>query len=1056
MLVCNTCGEDNPQTARFCAACGAALEDEVPRQGEVRKTVTVVFADIADSTRLGGRLDPESLRRVMWRYFETASQALQHHGGTVEKFIGDAVMAVFGIPVVHEDDALRAVRAAVQMREAVEALNRELERDRGVKIRIRIGVNTGEVVAGDPAVGRTLVTGDPVNVAARLEQAALAGQILIGEATRRLVRDAVTVKPVEPLALKGKDDVVLSWRLLEVLDTASGFARRFDSPLIGRESELAQMRQALARAVDASTTYLFTLLGPAGIGKSRLAAEFASSALDTADVIAGRCLPYGDGITFYPLWEMTRELVDESGDPRPAMSELLAGEEAADLIAERIAAALGRSQVPTSAEETFWAVRKLFEALACRRPLVVVFEDVHWGEPMLLDLIEHVADWSRDVPLFLLCLARPEYLEKRPGWGGGKLNATSILLEPLTEPESNALIDQLAGAAGLPDAARLRIAEACEGNPLFVEQMLALFTQDELPEDGLMTPPTIQALLAARLDLLDAEERTVVEHAAVVGTRFLERALADLLPESARATVEDILRRLVLKELVRPERSVVPGEEGYRFRHLLIRDAAYAGIPKELRADLHERFALWIEHNAGVRVTEVEEILGYHLEQAFRYRQELRPVDEHARSIAARAGRRLTAAGRRALARGDASAAATLLRRAESLLPAESGGREEVLTDLGAALVVAGELLQADDVLSNALEASAAAGNRRLELHALLERAFLRALTDPERNVEELGQLARQAIDELGELGDDLGLAKAWRRIADVHWMRNQWREQERALEHSIAHAERAGDVRETAGALMRLPMSLYYGPTPVPEAVRRAEEILERAGPGRVVRSTALVCLAGLKAMSGSFEEAGGLLAQGRAISEELGLRVWLAGFSLVASDIEMLTDNPFGAEEELRRGYRVLEGMGERGLLSMVAGELARALYAQDRLEEAEHLTEESEKLAGSAGAAPQISWRAVRAKILARRRELGDAEMLAREALAIAERTDDLNGQGRVLTDLAEVLESGSRIREAASSLERAFALFERKGNTVCTARTRVRLSGLQGRRPSQFAG
>jgi class 3 adenylate cyclase/tetratricopeptide (TPR) repeat protein len=1048
---CNTCGEDNPERARFCSACGTVLADEISRRGEARKTVTVVFADVVDSTRLGAQLDPESLRRVMSRYFETVSQALRHHGGVVEKFIGDAVMAVFGIPAVHEDDALRAVRAVLEMRESVETLNRELEQERGVRIRIRIGVNTGEVVTGDPAVGRTLVTGDAVNIAARLEQAAPPGEVLIGDATRWLVRDAVSVEPMEPLALKGKDDAVLSWRLLEVFDTAPGYAR-FDSPLIGREGELAQMRQALTRVVEGTTPYLFTLLGPAGIGKSRLTAEFASCVSDTAALLAGRCLPYGDGITFYPLWEMTRELIGDSDDPRSAMVKLLADEEGADLIADRIAAALGRSNVPASAEETFWAVRKLFEALARRRPLVVVFEDIHWGEPMLLDMIEHIADWSRDVPVLLLCLARPELLEKRSDWGGGKLNATAILLEPLTEPDSNALIDQLTGDAGLPDAARLRVAEASEGNPLFVEQMLALLAEDEGLEGGLAIPPTIQALLAARLDRLSGEERAVIERAAVVGKRFWEGAVTDLLPESARATVQMSLRRLVQKELVRPERSVVPGEEGYRFRHLLIRDAAYAGIPKELRGDLHERFALWIERNAGDRVTEIEEILGYHLERSFRYREELGPIDEHARDVAARAGGRLTAAGRRALARGDASAAANLLSRAESLLPVETSGREEVLAELGAALVLAGEFAHAEVVLSEAIEASAAAGNRRLELHALLERAFLRALT--EGHVEELGHVAKWAIRELDELGDDLGLAKAWRRIADVSWMRSQWGEQERALEQAIAHAERAGDVREVAGALMRLPMAMYYGPTPVPEAIRRAEEILDRAGSGRVVQSTALVCLAGLHAMSGRFEEAGNLLARGRAISEELGFRVWLAGFSLVSSDIAMLTDDPYAAEEELRCGYRTLEGMGERGLLSMIAGELARVLYAQDRLEEAERFTEVSEKLAGSAGAAPQIAWRAVRARILARRHQLEGSETLGREAVRLAERTDDLNGQGRVLMDLADVLEIARRTGEAVPILERAFGLFEQKGNTVSAAKARQRLTELQGRPTSSM--
>jgi class 3 adenylate cyclase/tetratricopeptide (TPR) repeat protein len=1020
-----------------------SAEDSRPR--EARKIVTVVFSDVTESTRLGGELDPESLRRVMTRYFETASEALERHGGTVEKFIGDAVMAVFGIPAVHEDDALRAVRAVAELHESIDGLNDRLEEELGVRIALRSGVNTGEVVAGDAAAGQTLVTGDAVNVAARLEQAADPGEILIGGPTLRLVRDAVRVEPKGKLELAGKADGVPSWRLVQVLEDVPAIPRRFESPLIGREAELAQLRHAFERAVSERIPYLFTLLGVAGIGKSRLAAELASAVSDSATVLVGRCLPYGDGITYWPLVEIVNELIGETDEPVLALKRLLDEEDGAELVAERIAGALGRSQTAASAEETFWAVRRLFEALARDRPLVLVLEDIHWGEPTLLDLIDHVADWSRDVPILLLCLARPDLFEKRPGWAGGKLNATSILLAPLDADESNALIDYLVGQADLPAATRARIAEAADGNPLYVEQMLAMLGEDGPAVEELEVPPTIQALLAARLDRLPTGERETLERASVVGRRFWTGAVVDLSPESARAGAPALLEELVRKDLVIPDRSVVPGEEGYRFLHQLIRDAAYAGIPKKVRADLHERFAAWIEQRAGERIVEVEEILGYHLEQSFRYRQELGPVDERGRRLAVRATERLSAAGRRALARGDASGAANLLGRAEAVLPLEASGREELLVELGSALVVAGRLGEARNVLTDAVEAAAEAGDRRLELHARLERAFLLALTDP-AGVEELQQESEQALPELEALGDELGLAKAWRRIADVHWLRGRWDEQEQALERAIAHAGRAGDAREAAGALMRLPMAILYGPTPVPEAIRRGQEILQRGGDARIVRATALVGCAGLHGMAGRFETARENIARGRAIAEELGFRVWLAGFSLVAGDVEMLADDPATAEAELRRGFEALEGMGERGLLSRVAADLARALEAQGKHVDAEKLAGVSEELVASADAAARISLGSVRAQILAREGRLADAERRAREAVGGAERTDDLNAQGRVLVDLASVLERAGRPQEAVPVLERALEAFERKGNLVSAEKTRARLERL----------
>ncbi len=998
--------------------------------------MTVVFSDVAESTRLGSERDPEAVRDIMTRYFEAAAGAIERHGGTVEKFIGDAVMAVFGIPAVHEDDALRAVRAVVEMHDAVDELNRELEQEQGVELRLRTGVNTGEVVVGDPADGQTLVTGDTVNIAARLEQAAGPGEILIGEATHRLVRDAVEVESTGPLELKGKDEGVRSWRVLELVDDTPGLARSLDAPLVGREAELARLRESFESVVRDVRPALFTVLGGAGIGKSRLARELEASSSDVARVLTGRCLPYGDGITYWPLFEIVRDLVGEDEDPRPAIARLVAGQEGADAITERIAGILGHSTEAGTAEETSLAVRRLFESLARERPLVVVFEDLHWSEPTLLDLIEYIADWSHDVPVFILCLARPELLEKRPRWGGGEDDA-SLLLEPLTAAESDALIESLQGEASLPPETRTRIAETAEGNPLYVEQMVAMLAEGDPLEE---IPPTIQGLLAARLDRLSPDERAVIERACVVGKRFWAAAVVDLSPESARDSVAASLELLVRKDFIDPEeRPVVPGEEGYRFGHQLIRDAAYNGIPKGERAGLHERFARLIEERAGPNVVEVEEILGYHLEQAVRYRTELGRPDQHVAALAREAAERLARAGRRAHARGDAAAAANLLGRAAVLVPKDAPARAELLGELGSALVLAGNFTEADAVLTEAIEAGAASGNRRLELHAALERAFLRALTAPE-GVEELRRVAEQALPELEELGDELGLAKAWRRIADVHWMVNHWSEQAQALERALVHAQRAGDDREAAGALMRMPMSLYYGPLPVAEATARAEAILQSAQGARVVQSTALVCLAGLHAMSGRFDDARPLLAQGRAISDELGFRVWVAGFSLAAGDIEMLADDPVAAERELRHGYEALEAMGERGLLATVAAELARALCAQGRYEEAEQLTRVSEELARPLDVSAQISWRNVRAMSMASRGQLAEAEAVASDALQAAEQTDDLNRQARVLVDLADIVRRAGREAEAASLEERALALFERRGNVVLAERIR----------------
>ncbi|HEX9634516.1 MAG TPA: adenylate/guanylate cyclase domain-containing protein, partial [Candidatus Limnocylindria bacterium] len=595
MPACAKCGFESDSAFRFCPECGAELAAAAPSH-EQRRTVTVLFCDLAGSTALGETLDPERLRALLARYFERMQMIVERHGGSVEKFIGDAVMAVFGVPVLHEDDALRAVRAAVEMRDALPEFG----------LQGRIGVMTGEVVTGTQ---ERLATGDAVNVAARLEQVAQPGEVLIGQPTLVLVRDAAEVEPVEPLGLKGKAGPVPAYRLLRVHATSE---RRPVARFVGRERELALVREAWKRVQAEQRCELVTIIGDAGVGKSRLVAE--ALAWVEARTVRGRCLPYGEGITYWPVVEVLKQL------------DVLPPDQAAALA---IRSLFGESQAATSAEEIAWAFRKTLEHAAEERPLVVVFDDIQWGEETFRDLIEHVALLSSGAAILLLCIARPELTERRPAW------PVTLRLEPLGDEEVEELM-----AERIPPHLRARVARAAGGNPLFIEEMLAM--ADEA--DGtVLVPPTLRALLAARLDQLEPGERSVLERGAIEGEIFHRGAVQALGPEETQVTPR--LAALVRKELIRPHRPQLAGEDGFRFRHLLIRDATYEALPKAVRAELHQRFAIWLEAH-GTELVELDEILGHHLEQACRYRAELGLPDDGILAAAAR--RRLTAGGQRA------------------------------------------------------------------------------------------------------------------------------------------------------------------------------------------------------------------------------------------------------------------------------------------------------------------------------------------------------------------------------------------------------------------------
>jgi class 3 adenylate cyclase/tetratricopeptide (TPR) repeat protein len=1024
---------------------------------EVRRTVTVLFADVTGSTALGEQLDPESLRALMGRYFGAMKEVIERHGGTVEKFIGDAVMAVFGVPILHEDDALRAVRAATEIRDALTGLNEELQRTRGLAVVFRTGVNTGTVMAGDPSAGQTFVTGDTVNTAARLEQAAQPGEVLLGEATYRLVRDAVVTEPAEAIQAKGKAKPVPAYRLISVIAGAAGHTRRLDAPMVGRERELHVLTDAFDRAVADRAGQLVTILGVAGVGKSRLVQDFRARVEDQATFLIGRCLSYGEGITYWPLADALRLAVAVDDDNpleswRAGLLALIAGQPQADAIVEQVAGLIGVGE-GSGGSDSFWAVRRLLEGMARQQPLVFVIDDLHWATPTFLDLVEHIADWTRDAPILLVCLARPELLDVRPGWGGGKMNATTFLLEPLDAASIDQLLAHLLGSASVQTSLPRRIARAAEGNPLFVEEVVAMLVErgelmdhdDRSPWAAspaeLEVPPTIEALMAARLDQLPLGERGVLERGSVIGTQFGVGEVAHLSDEPGPASVRPALMAMVRRDLLRPDpEATLPmggDDEAFRFRHQLIHDGAYAGMSKAERARLHERYAGLLEELPAERLRQLDEVIGYHLEQAYILWTAL-GGEPGTPDTASRAAAHLGNAGLRAADRDDGAAAVNLLARAASLLPAANPQRIAFLPALAQGNNLLGRFDEARAAVSEAIDATDDGSDPATRVEALLARAGLANLKGA--SIAERKPDIEEALAIAEGTGDPAQLSLVHSALAGLAMGAGRLGEARRELELALDAAQRSGDPRREADARGTLGALTFWG-TSLAEDIDRilaenlafAREHGRRGREGSVLRSQAIEA-----ARRGRMPQARGLMAESLAIVEEIGAPLFMGFNSMNRGYLEFLAGDPAARERVLREGYEQLSAMGERARLSTIAADLADALVDLGRIDEAEAICAVAEEAGAADDMITQVLVRLVRGRLAAARGRMDDALASVADALLLADQGEFYETLIRSRLVFTQLLLDAGRIPEARARAHEVLDLARPRGDVVYEGR------------------
>jgi class 3 adenylate cyclase/tetratricopeptide (TPR) repeat protein len=1020
---------------------------------DVRKTVTLLFCDVSGSTTLGEQLDPEVLRSVMGQYFAAAAEVVERHGGLVEKFVGDAVLAVFGIPVVREDDPLRAVRAAAELRDALAALAVQLAATQGVRLAVRTGINTGAVVAGGDRAGGSFATGDAVNTAARLEQAAPPGEVLLGESTYGLVRDAVEVEPVPPLVVKGKAEALVAYRLLRVLDVEDGRARRPDAALVGRGRERRMLDEVLERVVADRRCHLVTVLGTAGIGKTRLLADFERALGPSVQVLRGRCLSYGKGITFWPVVSVLRQAVGLTGEEQPdkakdvlhaALGDL--DDADADAVVARLAPMMGIEGEPAGAEGTAWAVRTLLEHLADARPVVIVVDDLQWAEPALLDLLEQLRDDLSDVPLLLVCPARPELLEQRPTWGGGAISASTLMLEPLTPADTSSLLTGLLGPGVPPD-----VSEAVNrwggGNPLFLEEVATHLLEEgvlvstpagwTLTSDlrNLTVPPTLTALLAARLDRLPAAERALLEHASVIGLEASRDDVTSLLDAPDTLQLLDSLTRKTLLRRLRTSRGEV-----FAFRHVLVREAAYDAMPKAQRAVLHERYARrLVEHGADAG-GEIDAFVGHHLEQAARLQRDLAPGAAGVTELEARAAAALASAAERAAHAGDNRSACVLLERTLALMPERAPARRRRLLELSWARADTWSTALARAAVEEGL-ALAPPGPPDLDHLALqAQQANLRLQAGEHFDPEIAFEVGRRAADAAKAAGDARVLCRALDLQLQRHWMLAELSPVP-ALAQEITRlglpAERtqAWHWRMAAFGLGRMPYGEFLAVT--------ATEDLARSPAGMHAHLHLLRAIA--HAALGHRAEAEAELAVGLEAAATVGVQE--DGPALgAAAEVQLVNGELAAAVEMMRRSIELHRQAGGLAYASTSLGILAALLLEQGDDSGAAATIEEAATVTSPHDVMSVAVVSGVQAVLAARAGEHDLARSLADKCVATIGPTDLLAVRGDLHRLLAQVPALRGDVDDQRRLLTEALAEYREKEHLTFAARTERELAAL----------
>jgi len=1000
----------DPALARGPAASGTPL---------ARRPVTVLCVAL-HLQYSGTELDPEAHGVVHEHVASGLAAVLERHGGKLAASDSEHLMGVFGVTTLHEDDALRAARASLEAREVLAAEAADLPRHYRASLVYRFGLATGEALVGGS--GPLGFAGDVGARAVMLAEAAGPGQILIGPQVRQLTAGAIEAEPAAP-------DRFL---LRSAHAGLRPLAVRLDVPLVGRDEQLRLLESAYARATRDRVTLTVTLIGEAGLGKTRLIEEFAGGLGNEAHVLTGRCLPYGDGITFWPLREVV--LQASGGDSPEEIEALLAGEPDASAVADQLHRALGSgTQGRTAAAEIFWAARRFLETLAGRQPVLVVFEDLHWAEPTFLDLVESLALQPGAAPMLLACIGRPELLDQRPAWATEADRAVCVQLAPLGESAATALLDSVSAGQHIAPSTRSRLIDTAGGNPLYLEQLTVSLSEQGGSDIRLELPPTIEALLSARLQRLGPGAGSVLARAAIIGKDFGEQQVRALLPAEARAPLSRNLQTLVAKGLVQHAPSGTRPAVEYSFRHILIQEAAYRAIPKSLRAELHHRFGDWLENVFPDPFPGRTEILGYHLEQSVRYRTELWPADPDSGALSHRAAEYLDIAGCAAHDRGDDVAAVNLLDRAAALLSGDDPALGRLYTSLGTALIETGQFDKARATLDRALHLTAANGDDCQHAHARVEALLLYHKVNPNEAAIDIARALPGLRSDFAACNDDRGIGNTLQLEGALHWDHSRSAAAEAAWQRAADYARKVNDRRQLADIFSWLATAALWGPTPAPEGIQRCKDYLDEIGSHPMGRAEILLNLAGLYAMQDDFTAAQATLGTAKSMLEALGPTM-TAAITAPAALIAMLAGDPKTAEAYLRVEYASLYEMGERRILPTTAAELARAIAAQGprRYDEAIELLDTSQKAAADEDLSPQAIGQGLYARILADRGRYREAEELARSAAAVAAQTDLLSEHADTLLELSHVLTASGQVPEAHSVAAEALELYQRKGN------------------------